>query len=107
MEQTVDPKGDVRERPDGVSRAMSRTPRVLVVEDEQDIANLIKHALERRWKRKWLEFRDIAGSRICVRTKDVVGLYESTEAQRAQDRRHSRYMKAEAPEDENPWEGCW
>ena len=26
---------------------MSRSPRVLVVEDEQDIANLIKHALER------------------------------------------------------------
>ena len=27
--------------------AMSRPPRVLVVEDEQDIAGLIKHALER------------------------------------------------------------
>jgi DNA-binding response OmpR family regulator len=26
---------------------MSRPPRVLVVEDEQDIAGLIKHALER------------------------------------------------------------
>ena len=67
----------------------------------------IKRVLERRWKRKWLEFRDIAGSRICVRTKDVVGLYECTEAQRAKDRRHSRYLKDEAPEDEKPWEDCW
>ncbi len=41
MPSRVDESG-WRDRP-----AMSRTPRVLVVEDEQDIAGLIKHALER------------------------------------------------------------
>jgi len=45
MEQPVDAKSETRERPAGPS--MSRAPRVLVVEDEQDIAGLIKHTLER------------------------------------------------------------
>jgi two-component system phosphate regulon response regulator PhoB len=47
MEPSVDTKADVRERAFGGAAAMSRAPRVLVVEDEQDIAGLIKHALER------------------------------------------------------------
>lgn len=69
----------------------------------------IKRVLERRWKPKWLkpkwlEFRDVAGSRVCVRITDVVEMYESTEAQRAKDRRHSRYLKDEVPADENPWD---
>ena len=32
----------------------------------------IRRVLERRWKPKWLEFRDVAGSRIRVRTAHVV-----------------------------------
>ena len=47
MEQPVDAKSETRERPGGPPASMSRAPRVLVVEDEQDIAGLIKHALER------------------------------------------------------------
>jgi two-component system, OmpR family, phosphate regulon response regulator PhoB len=48
MEQSADTKTDIRARPAAAgSTAMSRAPRVLVVEDEQDIAGLIKHALER------------------------------------------------------------
>jgi DNA-binding response OmpR family regulator len=48
MESSVDAKSDSRDRPSGAGSApMSRPPRVLVVEDEQDIAGLIKHALER------------------------------------------------------------
>jgi two-component system, OmpR family, phosphate regulon response regulator PhoB len=48
MEQSADTKTDIRARPAAVgSTTMSRAPRVLVVEDEQDIAGLIKHALER------------------------------------------------------------
>jgi len=48
MEQSADTKTDVRARSAAAgSPAMSRAPRVLVVEDEQDIAGLIKHALER------------------------------------------------------------
>jgi DNA-binding response OmpR family regulator len=45
MEQSVDPKAETRTR--SGAAAMSRVPRVLVVEDEQDIAGLIKHTLER------------------------------------------------------------
>jgi len=48
MEQGVDARYDARDRTGGAgSAAMSRAPRVLVVEDEQDIAGLIKHTLER------------------------------------------------------------
>jgi DNA-binding response OmpR family regulator len=48
MEQSTNTKVDGRERADtSTPAAVSRVPRVLVVEDEQDIAGLIKHALER------------------------------------------------------------
>ena len=45
MEPMVDGRG--QEQPRAAGATMSRGPRVLVVEDEQDIAGLIKHALER------------------------------------------------------------
>ena len=64
----------------------------------------IRRVLERRWKPAWLEFRDIAGSRIRVRTAHVFGMYECTEAQRAKDRRHNRYLESEEKADEKPWE---
>jgi two-component system alkaline phosphatase synthesis response regulator PhoP len=48
MEPAIDGREATRERPNpGGVVPMSRPPRVLVVEDEQDIAGLIKHALER------------------------------------------------------------
>jgi DNA-binding response OmpR family regulator len=48
MEPGLDGRETTRERPGAAGVApMSRAPRVLVVEDEQDIAGLIKHALER------------------------------------------------------------
>jgi DNA-binding response OmpR family regulator len=48
MEPSVDAKPESQDRP-GHARttSVSRAPRVLVVEDEQDIAGLIKHTLER------------------------------------------------------------
>jgi hypothetical protein len=64
----------------------------------------IKRVLERRWKPTWLEFRDVAGSRIRLRTAHVLGMYECTEAQRAKDRRHNRYLENEEKADEKPWE---
>jgi hypothetical protein len=66
----------------------------------------IKRVLERRWKPKWLEFRDVAGSRIRVRTSHVFGMYECTEKQRAKDRRHNRYLENEEKADEKPWDDC-
>ena len=48
MEPAVDDRDDAQARAKLAGPApMNRVPRVLVVEDEQDIAGLIKHALER------------------------------------------------------------
>ena len=49
MEPAINDRDKARVQRSGTSarRQMSRAPRVLVVEDEQDIAGLIKHALER------------------------------------------------------------
>ncbi len=48
MEPAVDDRDKAQARARTAGPApMNRSPRVLVVEDEQDIANLIKHALER------------------------------------------------------------
>jgi hypothetical protein len=69
-------------------------------------ATRIKRVLERRWKPTWLEFRDVAGSRVRVRTAHVYGMYECTEAQRAKDRRHHRYLENEEKADEKPWDEC-
>ena len=67
----------------------------------------IKRVLDQKKTPQWLEFRDVAGSRICVRTSQLIEMYECTEAQRAKDRRHARYLKEEAPEeDQNPWDDC-
>src|SRR5262245_18320500 len=48
MESRAEVRNEERERPvNGAPAAMIHAPRVLAVEDEQDIAGLIKHALER------------------------------------------------------------
>jgi DNA-binding response OmpR family regulator len=47
MESGVDAKSGEPRRRNEPTPAVNRVPRVLVVEDEQDIAGLIKHALER------------------------------------------------------------
>lgn len=66
----------------------------------------IRRVLERRWKPTWLEFRDVAGSRIRIKTSHVFGMYECTEQQRAKDRRHSRYLEKEWEADEKRWDDC-
>jgi hypothetical protein len=63
----------------------------------------IQRALEKRRIGKWTEFRDIAGSRIRVRTDEIVGMHECTEVQRARDRRQSRYLEREHEKDGGPW----
>jgi hypothetical protein len=66
----------------------------------------IRRVLERRWRPTWIEFRDISGSRIRVRTAQVIGMHECTEAQRAKDRHHSRFLEKEEKADEKPWDDC-
>jgi hypothetical protein len=64
----------------------------------------IRRVLERRWRPTWIEFRDIAGSRIRVRTAHVIGMHEHTAVQRAKDRRHARFLENEEKADEKPWQ---
>lgn len=63
----------------------------------------IQRVLDRRWRPRWLEFRDISGSRIRVRTTQVIGMNECTAAQRAKDRRQARYLAKEEEAGDKPW----
>ena len=64
----------------------------------------IRNVLDRRWRPRWLEFYDISGSRIRVRTAQVVGMTECTAEQRARDRRQERFLQKEEKADKKPWE---
>src|SRR5688500_18305137 len=64
----------------------------------------IQRVLDRRWSPRWLEFRDITGSRIRVRTRDVIGMNECTAEQRAKERRQDRFLDKEEKADKKPWE---
>jgi hypothetical protein len=66
----------------------------------------IQAVLARRWQPRWLEFRDIAGSRIRIRTAEVLGLQECTAAQRANDRRQARFLTREEENDGKAWDSC-
>ena len=65
-------------------------------------------ALERRWPPTWVVVRDLSGSRIRIRTRDVCGIFECTAAQRAADRRFQKACEREARGDDEvpPWETC-
>ncbi len=67
-------------------------------------AERIQRVLARRWRPRWLEFRDISGCRIRVRCKDVIGMIECTAEQRAKDRRQERFLAREEKADKKPWE---
>jgi len=67
-------------------------------------AERIQRVLARRWRPRWLEFRDISGCRIRVRCKDVIGMIECTAEQRAKDRRQERFLAQEEKADKKPWE---
>ena len=64
----------------------------------------IQRLLASRWRPRWLEFRDVAGSRIRVRPKDVIGMSECTAEQRAKERRQERFLEKEEKADKKPWE---
>lgn len=67
-------------------------------------ARAIERVLDRRWRPRWLVFRDRAGSRWRVRTGEVRLLVESTVAQRAADRDLERARRQEERQDRRPWE---
>lgn len=56
------------------------------------------------WVPTWIVFEDRVGSRLCVRTRLIRSIGESTAAQRAADRRLERAREREEKSDRRPWE---
>ncbi len=69
----------------------------------RETAHAVERSLDRAW-RPWVVFRDLSGSRIRVRRKLVYGVFESTAAQRRQDREFWRALQDETEADQRPWE---
>jgi len=69
-----------------------------------DVARDIERMLDRRWRPRWVVFRDRVGSRVRVRTNEIRLVVESTAAQRAGDRRLDRARRKEEKADRRPWE---
>ncbi|HET6231328.1 MAG TPA: hypothetical protein VFE05_14745 [Longimicrobiaceae bacterium] len=59
----------------------------------------VARCLDRAWRPCWLKFSDVGGSRVWVRTAKVEAVYESTELQRARDRRFQRALRQETRAD--------
>jgi len=70
----------------------------------RDVARDIERVLDRRWRPRWVVFRDRVGSRVRVRTNEIRLVVESTAAQRAGDRRLDRARRKEEKADRRPWE---
>jgi len=70
----------------------------------RDVARDIERLLDRRWRPRWVVFRDRVGSRVRVRTNEIRLVVESTAAQRAGDRRLDRARRKEEKADRRPWE---
>lgn len=67
-------------------------------------AQAILDRLTQRWRPRWIHFRDIHGSFVCVRSRDVERVAESTAHQRAAERAFYRARRGEEKNDERPWE---
>jgi hypothetical protein len=70
----------------------------------RETAEYIERRLSRLWVPRWIAFSDRVGSRVCVRSKNIRTICESTAAQRAQDRRLDRAREREYRADRPSWE---
>ncbi len=67
-------------------------------------AAAVERVLDRRFRPRWLVFRDVHGSSVRVRTREVEVVREFTAAQRRKGRRfHDALQKEDEEEDGNPW----
>ncbi|HKG91952.1 MAG TPA: hypothetical protein VKA84_08685 [Gemmatimonadaceae bacterium] len=67
-------------------------------------AHEIGCALDEQTPPKWLNFRDLSGSRVRVKSRQVDSIYEVTASQRAAERQFHRARKLEQKADRRPWE---
>ena len=65
-------------------------------------ARTLARVLARAWPRRWIRFRDLAGSEVLVRRCDVRALVETTPTTRAADRRLDRAREVEERADQPP-----
>ena len=63
------------------------------------MARAIDRRLERFFRPRWITFIDIVGSRIRLRTTDIMSMVQCTAAQRADGREFDRLRGQEARED--------
>ena len=62
------------------------------------VGSWIADVTSRRTRPRWIEFVDIVGSLIRMRTRDVRGLYDSSTRVRARSRAHDRALEQEGEE---------
>lgn len=67
-------------------------------------ARAVERTLARRLRRRWVAFRDLAGSRHRLLRGQIYKISESTAAQRAARRAFYRARRLEAKADRRPWE---
>lgn len=70
----------------------------------KETAERILRALERLVPPRRIRFRDVFGSEVWVRTKEISCVEESTRTQRTASRRFQRARKEERKAERPPWE---
>jgi hypothetical protein len=53
---------------------------------------------------RWVRFVDLHGSKVCLRTRLIQSVFESTVGQRASERKFERARDREEEDDKRPWE---
>lgn len=61
-------------------------------------------AIRRAWPPRWIEFVDLSGSTVRLRTRFIECLRECTGSQRAAGRQFRRARRQEEKADRRPWE---
>jgi hypothetical protein len=69
-----------------------------------EVAQAIERELARWLRKRWVEFIDLSGARVRLRTTTIDGLFESTGEQRARERAFRRARRREDKADRRPWE---
>ena len=64
----------------------------------------LQRQLRRRWPPRWLRFVDIFGAQVCILTRTVRVICESTRLQRRSERVFYRNREREDQEGSQPWE---
>lgn len=68
------------------------------------VAERILRELAAERPRRWIRFRDLTGSSVCVRSGLIEHVRERTAAQRASEREFRRARQQEEKDDRRPWE---